>query len=81
MLCRSRPARVGFGPQPVARSLLAAGLFTAAAALAANKNVRDSQASARNAREAAAAAADAAADSANKIGAAMINAATEACAG
>jgi hypothetical protein len=64
---------------PVARSLLAAGLVTAAAALAANKNVRDSaKRGARNAREAAEAAADAAADNANKIGAAMINAATEA---
>ncbi len=64
---------------PVARSLLAAGLVTAAAALAANKNVRDTaRRGAKGAREAAEAAADAAADSASKIGAAMIDAATEA---
>ena len=64
---------------PVARSLLAAGLVTAAAALAANKTVRESaKQSARQAQDAAEAAADAAAESASKIGAAMINAATDA---
>ena len=64
---------------PVARSLLAAGLVTAASALAANKKVRESaRRGARQARDAAEAAADAAADSANKIGAAMISAATDA---
>jgi len=64
---------------PMARSLFAAGLLTAATALAANKSVRDSaKRSARNAQDAAEAAAEAAAESANKIGAAMITAATDA---
>jgi hypothetical protein len=60
---------------PYARSLLAAGLVTAAAALAANKNVRD--ATRRNLKDATDAA-EVAADNASKIGAAIINAATEA---
>ena len=60
---------------PYARSLLAAGLVTAAAALAANKNVRDT--TRRNLKEATDAA-EVAADNASKIGAAIINAATEA---
>ena len=64
---------------PYARSLLAAGLVAAAAALAANKTMRSSaKKTARKAQSAAEAAADAAAESANSIGAAMINAATEA---
>jgi hypothetical protein len=60
---------------PYARSLLAAGLVTAAAALAANKNVRD--ATRRNLKDASDAA-EVAADNAGKVGAAIINAATEA---
>ncbi len=64
---------------PVARSLLVAGLLTATAALAANKNARDTmKRTAKGARDAAEAATDAAAESANRIGAAMIDAATEA---
>lgn len=64
---------------PVARSLLAAGLVTAAASLAANKSFRHAaKKSARAAQDAAEAAAEAAAENASKIGAAMIEAATEA---
>lgn len=60
---------------PYARSLLAAGLVTAAAALAANKNVRD--ATKRNIK-AATDAAEVGAENAAKIGTAIIDAATEA---
>src|SRR5690349_9174486 len=60
---------------PYARSLLAAGLVAAAAALAANKNVRD--ATKRNLKEATDAA-EVAAENAGKVGLAIINAATEA---
>lgn len=60
---------------PYARSLLAAGLVTAAAALAANKNVRET--TRRNLKDATDAA-EVAADNAGKIGVAIINAATEA---
>jgi hypothetical protein len=60
---------------PVARSMLAAGLVTAAAALTANQKVRDG---AKRASRDAVDGAEAAADTANKIGAAMVSAATEA---
>jgi hypothetical protein len=64
---------------PYARGLLAAGLVTAAAALAANKNVRDTtRRNVKDATEAATEAAEVAADNAGKIGVAIINAATEA---
>lgn len=60
---------------PYARSLLAAGLVAAAAALASNKNVRE--ATRRNVRSATEAA-EIGADNAGKIGVAIVNAATEA---
>ena len=60
---------------PYARSLLAAGLVAAAAALASNKNVRD--VTKRNLR-AATDAVEVGADNAGKIGLAIVNAATEA---
>lgn len=60
---------------PYARSLLAAGLVAAAAALASNKKVRE--ASRRNLKNAAEAV-EVGTDSAGRIGLAMVNAATEA---
>src|SRR3954471_5080491 len=73
-----RPA-ADLARNPVARGMLIATLATAAAALATNKNIRESaKKNARKAQSAAEAAADAAADSANRIGAAMIDAATDA---
>lgn len=60
---------------PYARSLLAAGLVAAAAALASNKNVRD--VTRRNLRTATEAV-EVGADNAGKIGVAIVNAATEA---
>lgn len=60
---------------PYARSLLAAGLVAAAAALAANRNTRE--ATRRNLKSATAAA-EVAADQAGKVGLAIVNAATEA---
>lgn len=60
---------------PYARGLLAAGLVAAAAALASNKNVRDT--TRRNLRGATEAA-EVAAENAGKIGLAIVNAATEA---
>jgi DNA-binding XRE family transcriptional regulator len=60
---------------PVARSMLAAGLVTAAAALTANAKVR---ATVRDAGRDALDTAEAAADSATKIGAAIVTAATDA---
>ncbi len=60
---------------PYARSLLAAGLVAAAAALASNKNVRE--ATRRNVK-AAADAAEVGAENAGKIGIAIVNAATDA---
>jgi hypothetical protein len=60
---------------PVARSMLAAGLVTAAAALTANKKVRSSVVEAgRDAQEAV----EETADNASKIGAAIVTAATDA---
>ncbi len=64
---------------PVARSLLAAGLVAVAAGLATNKNVRET--TRRNVREAQRATADAfdvAGDNANKMGAAIVNAVSDA---
>lgn len=64
---------------PVARSLLAAGLVTAAAAIASNKNVRDAtKRNIREAQEATGSAFEAASESANRVGAVIINAAVEA---
>ncbi len=60
---------------PYARSLLAAGLVAAAAALASNKNVRE--VTRRNLRTATEAV-EVGADNAGKIGVAIVNAATEA---
>jgi len=60
---------------PVARSMLAAGLVTAAAALTANKKLRDN---ARKAGRDAADGVEAAADNASRIGAAIVTAATDA---
>src|SRR5687768_14283993 len=60
---------------PVARSMLAAGLVTAAAALTANARVRKTV---RDAGRDALDTAEAAADSASKIGAAIVTAATDA---
>jgi len=60
---------------PMARSLFAAGLVTAAAALAANKNVRDT--TRKNLRDATDAA-GVAAENAGKVGAAIVDAATDA---
>jgi len=60
---------------PVARSMLAAGLVAAAAALTANQKVR---ANTRKAMQDAADNAEAAADTASKVGAAIVTAATEA---
>lgn len=60
---------------PIARSMLAAGLVTAAAALTSSSKVRSGV---REATRDALDSADAAADSAGKIGAAIVTAATEA---
>ena len=60
---------------PVARSMLAAGLVTAAAALTSSRKVRDSV---KEAGRDAAENAEAAADSASKIGAAIVSDATHA---
>ena len=60
---------------PVARSMLAAGLVAAAAALTANQKVR---ANTRKAMQDAADNAEAAADTASKVGAAIVTAATDA---
>lgn len=60
---------------PMARSMLAAGLVTAAAALTANQKVRQS---AKKAGREAMDGAEAAADNASKVGAAIITAATDA---
>lgn len=60
---------------PYARSLLAAGLVAAAAALASNKNVRDVT---RKNLKAATDAVEVGADSAGKVGVAIVNAATDA---
>jgi hypothetical protein len=60
---------------PLARSMLAAGLVAAAAALTSNEKVRQS---AKKAGREALEGAEAAADSASKIGAAIVTAATEA---
>jgi hypothetical protein len=60
---------------PVARSMLAAGLVAAAAALTANQKVRSNT---RKAMQDAADNAEAAADTASKVGAAIVTAATEA---
>ena len=64
---------------PVARSLLAAGLVTAAAALTSSKKVRANvQKASRDALDGAEAVADATTENANKIGAAIVSAATDA---
>jgi hypothetical protein len=60
---------------PLARSMLAAGLVTAAAALTANEKVRQG---AKKAGREAMDGAEAAADNASKVGAAILTAATEA---
>src|SRR5215468_6582918 len=60
---------------PLARSMLAAGLVAAAAALTSNEKVRQS---AKKAGKEALEGAEAAAESASKIGAAIVTAATEA---
>lgn len=60
---------------PMARSLLAAGLMTAAAAIASNKSVRET---ARRNLKATTELAEATADNVNRVGAAMINAAADA---
>ncbi|HEX8443363.1 MAG TPA: hypothetical protein VF631_06930 [Allosphingosinicella sp.] len=59
---------------PIARSMLAAGLVTAAAALTANQKTRDS---ARKAASGVADATEEAAENARRIGAALVSAATE----
>ena len=64
---------------PVARSMLAAGLVTAAAALTSSQKVRSTVRDAsREALDNAEAAANTAADNASKIGAAIVTAATDA---